>query len=255
MTTRGAERTDPRLAIAARLRQERLLAAISQEELARALGTSVDAIGDYETGRKAIAPRELVASATLFGIPLSFFCARDDQHSSMFLDEAAAHPQWLALSRPSTVLSWSSFARVDPLIQLWRETRGRLTDDVQAALVAGNVLHRTYLVRPSAGFAHLITEYCAPGVAFLLPCESLAMVGREFHEIPDRRYGARMAEGYMETACVRQLRIDAIRAQMRTSSGTVVRGRYDRVLIPWRHRGGALFVMGVSLRRELSIIS
>lgn len=45
------------------------------------------------------------------------------------------------------------------------------------------------------------------------------MVGRDFHDMPDRDYGARMAEGYLETAWTRRLRIDAVRAQMRTSVG------------------------------------
>lgn len=170
------------------------------------------------------------------------------------LGEPAGHPRWLALQRPPSVLFWPAFSQLDPLLQVWRETHGRLTEDVHAAIVDGAVLHRTRLARPSAACSRLVTEYCAPGVAFLLPCESLAMVGRDFHDMPDRDYGARMAEGYLETAWTRRLRIDAVRAQMRTSVGTTLRGRYDRMLIPWRYGRCDLLVMGVSLRRELTIL-
>lgn len=236
-----------------RVHYERLLAGKTQAELGRVLGIAADSVAAFESGRRTVSPRELVGAATLCGVPLAFFCAGDDQPVSAVIDEPHDRPRWLAMPRPLTILSGPGFAAVDAVVQLWRETRGALTDEVYEALAAGDVLHRTYLVRPSADRSRLITEYCAPGVAFLLPCESLALVGHDFHEMPDRDYGARMAEAYLATAFAGALRVEAVRAEMRTSAGATVLGRYDRVLMPWR-RCGDLFVMGISLRRELTII-
>ena len=76
------------------------------------------------------------------------------------------------------------------------------------------------------------------------------MVGREFHEMPDREYGALMAEAYARAARSEGVHVQAVRALIGTSAGVTLRTRYDRVLMPWRYKGGDVFVMCISLRRE-----
>ena len=65
---------------------------------------------------------------------------------------------------------------------------------------------------------------------------------------------ARASAAYVEVAATLSSRIESVRALVRTSAATLFNARYDRVQLPWRGRGGEVFVMGLSLRRELSIV-
>ncbi|HUH86348.1 MAG TPA: hypothetical protein VLX85_17200, partial [Stellaceae bacterium] len=159
---------------------------------------------------------------------------------------------WLALTRPLTALSSPSFVQLEPLICLWRETRGALTGDVDAALRAGRISQRMVLLRRQAPSSRLVFERIGGGFAHIRPCEGMLAIGRGFDEVPDRHYGARQGEAYMETGRSRSIRIESVRALVSTSDGALLNTRYDRVLLPWRDRNDQ-FVMGVSLLRELTI--
>ena len=254
MTTLSAHEPIGDRLIGERLRAERLVAGKHRGELASALGITEAALDSYEAGRTRIEPRQLVAAAQALGISISFFCHDAGGVGAEIVGDDTEQVRWLALSRPLTILSQPGFARVRPLLGIWNRTRGALTGEVARALAAGSVSHRTFLLRRLPRGSRLVVEHCAAGVAFLLPCEALLMVGREFHEMPDRDYGARIIEAYARTAWNEQLQIQSVRALIRTSAGAVLRTRYDRVLVPWRSGGADRFVMCVSLQRERPMV-
>lgn len=57
---------------AARIRAARAYAAMTQEQLARQLGVDVQTVKRRESGRSAPKRGELVAIATVTGVPISF---------------------------------------------------------------------------------------------------------------------------------------------------------------------------------------
>lgn len=237
-----------------RLKAERLLAGETRSELARTLLISDTTLDSYESGQSHVPPRQLVAASEALGIPMSFFSHDAGSVDVDCLDDTTEEMRWLALSRPATVLSQASFARAQPLFRVWRDARGALNCDIANALTAGNIAHRTFLLRQLPTGSQLVVEHCAWGVAFLLPCESLLMLGRELCDMPDRDYGARMIKAYAHTAWSECVHVQSVRALIRTSAGTTLRTRYDRVLLPWRFKSNDLFVMCVSLQRELPTV-
>ena len=157
----------------------------------------------------------------------------------------------LSEPRNPKVLTLPPFAKVQPIIELWKQTRGELTDEVHKAVKTSGLMQRMILVRQPAQSTRLITEHLGSGIMVLRPCESLLMTGREFGEHPDGEYGAWVVEAYATTAWHRRLRVESVRALIRTSATTTLRTRYDRVLMPWRSAGKDLLIMGVSVQRDV----
>jgi transcriptional regulator with XRE-family HTH domain len=251
MRSADAIRTD-RL-VGARLRQERLLAAISRARLAAAIGITEQILRRHEAGELRLEPRTLVRAVAALGIPLSFFCYDLDEAAADIDGEAAERRRWRAVPRPLTILGDEKFARVERVIALWHATRGVLGEELPATLSAAGLMGRSFLLRCPPSTTRLMLEFCAPAVRFLRPCESLLMVGREFHDMPDRDYGAWVAEAYGAALTSEAPSVQSVRAEVRASDAAIVRARYDRVLLPWRSRGER-FVLGLSLEREAAIL-
>jgi hypothetical protein len=151
-------------------------------------------------------------------------------------------------------LATPPFAMVRPIVDLWKERRGELGEEVHRAIADAGLLHRTILARQAPQSSRLITEHFGAGIMIMRPCESMLTVGRELNEQPDRDYGAWMAEAYAETSWARRLRLESVRAFVRTSAGTTLRTRYDRLLMPWRGDGNDGFVMCLSIQREVPVV-
>lgn len=158
----------------------------------------------------------------------------------------------LSVPRGIQNLRTAPFARVRLAVDLWRQSRGELTEDVYCAMLTWPSFHRSILVRQSPRSRMLVTEHINPGFAHIRPCEALERLGRDFADMPDPEYGAWVADGYGAALHSRRLRLESVRSRIRTSAATTMRTRYDRILMPWWRRGD-LFVMGLSLRREVSV--
>lgn len=237
-----------------RLRQERRLAGIDQEELGNALGVGVQVIRDYECGAKRLPPDRFVAATAALSVPMSLFFYEGDEDTSGPDDEEIGHKRWIGVRRPPQFLSRPGFAHVLPIMRLWQETSGELTEEVHSIVVASPLCHRMILVRQPPHSSRLITQHVGSGIRILLPCESFLAIGRDFDEHhPDREYAAWVAEAYAETLRSRRLRVESVRALVRTSAATTLRTRYDRVLIPWSSRAGDLFTMAISIQREVPV--
>lgn len=151
-------------------------------------------------------------------------------------------------------LATPSFAMVRPIVDLWKERRGELGDEVHRAIVTAGLFSRAVLARQPAQSSRLIVEHLGAGIMIMRPCEAMLTVGHEFSEQPDRDYGAWVAEAYAETSSARRPRLDSVRAFIRASDGTTLRTRYDRLLLPWRSDGNDRFVMCLSIRREVPAV-
>ena len=159
----------------------------------------------------------------------------------------------LSERRNPRVLTMPTFAPARLIVELWERTRGELTDEVHGALRTRGLLPRTILVRQVAETSRLVTEHFGTGIMIMEPEEARLAVGRDLQDQPDRAYGEWMAEAYAETLWHCRLRVDSCRALVRTSAATTLRTRYDRVLMPW-HSGSDLFLMCLSLRREIAVV-
>ena len=164
----------------------------------------------------------------------------------------AGRPRWLSVKKNLEALASPAFERTRPLVALWSETRGRLSEDLDHVLRGSNLIDRAVLVRHIAGTSRLVYEHFGSAIRAMRPCETLNLVGRDIDDIADRPYGGWVGESYAAVSKRRRLRLDSIRATLRTSEESTVKVRYDRLLMPWRRPGNDLFVLGISMRREIS---
>jgi len=70
------------LSVGARLRQARLLAGASQEDVGAAIGVSFQAVQKYENGENRLSAVLLAAAAKYLGVPMSFFFQDDTEPQS-----------------------------------------------------------------------------------------------------------------------------------------------------------------------------
>jgi transcriptional regulator with XRE-family HTH domain len=232
-----------------RLRQERWLSGKSREELGLALCVGREVVQAYECGEMRLPPNQLEAATSALGVPLWMLFYPDVRGAPSVAHEDMDVRPTIAIRRPPAILDSPGFAQVTSIVTLWQTTRGKLSDDVHRTILGAGLFLRTILVRQVSA-SRLIIEHLGAGIAILRPCEALLAIGREFDDMPDRNYGAWVAQAYDEALSSRRLRIESVRALIRTSSGTALQGRYDRVLMPWRGKGSEMYAMGVSIRRE-----
>lgn len=162
---------------------------------------------------------------------------------------------WLTQERKLKALSNPPLAKLRPLVARWRQNRGRLSDDLFATLSANGLVRRCVLARKPPTSSRLVVEHFGAGIRMLRPCEALELVGRDLDDVPDRGYGSWVAEAYATTLASRRLRLEAVRAVIRTSEAATIRARYDRLLMPWRRGDDEMFVLGISIQRELSMVA
>jgi hypothetical protein len=161
----------------------------------------------------------------------------------------------LAVPRALHNLATAPFSAARPIVDLWKQRRGELTDEIEAALSAGGIADRVILARKLPHSSRLVTERFGSGHDHLLPGEISSIIGRDVHERPDREYGAWIAQAYARALWRNLPRLESIRCRVQTSASRTLQARYDRVLLPWRACPSEMFVMSVSLRRELSVVA
>jgi hypothetical protein len=170
-------------------------------------------------------------------------------------EPVAGRPRWLAVEKKLDALRKPAFRTVRSVVDLWKANRGRLNEDLYQALQRADLLERAVLVRKLPRSSRLVYEHFGVGIKLVRPCETFVMVGRDAHDLPDKEYGGWVAETYSEALSGRRLRLDGIRATISTSQAATLRVRYDRLLMPWLRGGSDLFVLGLSMRRELSTVA
>jgi hypothetical protein len=153
-------------------------------------------------------------------------------------------------------LTTPPFAMVRPIVDLWKDRRGELGEEVFRSVESQGLAPRMILVRQPAGTSRLITEHFGPGIMIMRPCEALMIVGRDFYEHhADRQYGAWVADAYAETLWRRHPRLESVRATVRTGAAASLKVRYDRLIMPWRSGERDVFAMALSIQREVPVPS
>jgi hypothetical protein len=191
-----------------------------------------------------LAAAQLAAAARVLGVSLSAFFYEGVPAGPK--GDALDHERWMTVRRPLKVLSCPDFAQVAPLIGLWSDRRGQLTDDVEDALLTSGILARVIILRRPPKSSRLVTQHFGSRIVFVRPSD---IVGRDIQDLPDPNYGELVAQAYDEVLWHRQPVVYATRAIIRTWDGKTIDARYDRVLVPWRWRGSDQFAMCISLRR------
>jgi transcriptional regulator with XRE-family HTH domain len=90
--------TEADYSVGARLRQARLLAGASQEDLGAAIGVSFQAVQKYENGENRISAGRLAAAAKYLNVPMSFFF-QDDTEPQAASDSAGFSDKEIELVR------------------------------------------------------------------------------------------------------------------------------------------------------------
>ena len=67
--------------LGSRLRQARMMAGMTRQSLASAIGVSAATLRRYETGARRMPPARLAAAVVLLGLPLSWFFREPDAPS------------------------------------------------------------------------------------------------------------------------------------------------------------------------------
>jgi len=163
---------------------------------------------------------------------------------------AAPRLPWLAAERSLAALGLPDFASVRPLVELWRSCRGRMPETLAQTVAGFGLVERMILVRPRD--SRLLFAHFGGAIECVRPGQNLMLLDRDVHDQPDRDYGAWVERGYAETLAADEPQLRSIRATVRQSDRTRVRGTYDRLSLPWRGMGGERFVMGISLTRTIS---
>ncbi len=86
------------LSVGSRLRQARLLAGASQEDVGTAIGVSFQAVQKYENGENRLSAGRLAAAAKFLGVPMSFFF-QDDTEPQTATDTAGFTSKEIELVR------------------------------------------------------------------------------------------------------------------------------------------------------------
>jgi transcriptional regulator with XRE-family HTH domain len=221
-----------------RLRQARLAAGITQAELAEELGLDEAVMRSYERGVGRVPPRHLLAMAGLLGLSLENLFTR-----------------WSSEQRPLDVLALQRLGKFRRLARFWFASRGRWHGEIGGVLERCR-LQRTLLLRKRPRVDRLVFEELGDGMRTRRPEDRyfLDMLGRDINDLPDREYGAWMADIYDRTLALRRPRLDYTEALVSPSSSLVYHIRHDRLILPW-YSGNDLFVMGVSMPKELAVAS
>jgi hypothetical protein len=114
---------------------------------------------------------------------------------------------------------------------------------------------RLILVRGRGATSHLIRDHVGDGIRLRDQTDASSMIGTDVDDLPDRDYGVVSSRAYYESYGSSRPRLESVHATVRISQAAVVRGRYDRLLMPWRGSGDDALVMCVSIRRKLSFVA
>jgi transcriptional regulator with XRE-family HTH domain len=245
-------RDDLAWVIGQRLREERLLAGLSEGELGRRIGVEGTTVGQYESGERRLNPERLVGILRAIGLPISTFFY--PLQSGASARRGAHHPYRVAALRPTKLLAELSPAGFRPLMQRWEESRGFMSRELLADLVAAPMARRVVLLRQPFGSSRLLVEHFTTAVAALRPCQAISLVGRPLEEMPDGDFGRWLAEGYAVTLFNQAPRLEGVLADIRAPDEKLMRSRYDRLLLPWQSCGDR-FVLSVSVVQRRHVVS
>jgi hypothetical protein len=157
---------------------------------------------------------------------------------------------WIAAERDLAALALPTFARLRPLVEMWRSCRGRIPSQIDASLDRLGLWQRAILVRQPLCSSRLVFAQVGDGIECVRPGQSALLIDRDVHDQLDQEYGSWVARCYAENLASRRPRLQSIRATVRLSETTVAQGRYDRLTLPWSNSRNEPLLMSISLTRS-----
>lgn len=132
------------------------------------------------------------------------------------------------------------------LYEVWRTNGGLYDDGVVQYLRSSQLINRTLLVeeRPDIG---LSLRFSGDGFSVYDNFKLGQMVGRRLTDQPDPAYGQWTAVSYKECLQTGRPLADDIDAIIEADGHDSRRRRYQRLILRWRDRAGAVFLSGSSI--------
>jgi hypothetical protein len=142
---------------------------------------------------------------------------------------------------------------LDEELRVWRRAHGQLSRRALNAEI-GAINSRRMVIRVSG----LRLQMLAVSDVSLTyrPCERMRMLGQDVELQPDTVYGESLAETFREFALndANQPGLQEVDAVITKTDGRLVRVRYERLLLPWKSRGGERWITSqplLRMRREM----
>lgn len=138
-------------------------------------------------------------------------------------------------------------------LRVWRRAHGQLSHRALDAEI-GAINGRRMVMRVS-GLRLQMLAVSDVSVTYR-PCERMRMLGQDVELQPDTVYGESLAETFREFAFSdeKQPGLQEVEAVITKTDGRLVRVRYERLLLPWKSRGGERWITSqplLRMRREI----
>ena len=132
--------------------------------------------------------------------------------------------------------------------QKWRTAFGNFDSDMISFAIDHQILPRLAVAKIEPGSPDPVLSFIGDGIVALGKSYPFEGVGRRIQNMPDREYGAWIAEFYKAVAASGQPRYDVVRACIQDEAGASQLIRYERLLLPWKTSSGGVLVSLVSNR-------
>lgn len=130
---------------------------------------------------------------------------------------------------------------MDPL-HAWGDAAGRWTQERQANLLAALPLKDLLIARNPCGTNRLVYDHWGTSFDFLGPRWAQIARGRDVEDQPFPELGKRSASLFRRTLADAVPCLDEIDIALSSAGSTVLRRRYDRLLLPWSGPDGDRYV-------------
>jgi hypothetical protein len=142
---------------------------------------------------------------------------------------------------------------LDEELRVWRRAHGQLSHRALSAEI-GAINGRRMVMRVS-GMRLQMLAVSDVSLTYR-PCERMRMLGQDVELQPDAVYGESLAEAFREFAFSDENRpgLQEVEAVITKTDGRLVRVRYERLLLPWKSRGGERWLTSqplLRMRREM----
>lgn len=130
------------------------------------------------------------------------------------------------------------------LAQKWQMSFGYFNESVIPFAIKHRLLSRTVIAGVSRRSASPVFRFIGDGFSWMSDDYQFFGIGQQIENLPDKDYGAWLAEYYKSVAATGQPRYDVVTATIEKSppASEAYRTRYERLLLPWKTPSEETFV-------------
>jgi hypothetical protein len=136
------------------------------------------------------------------------------------------------------------------MAQKWRMSFGHFSPSVISFAIEHRLLSRMMIAGIKPHRREPVFRFIGDGFNWLATDYQFNGIGEKIENLPDREYGAWVAEFYKSVANAGQPRYDHVTAAIQGTSGATAPYRYERLLLPWKTPSEEIFVTLSSHRLE-----